>query len=63
MFVPPSPLSPAHSVSLAHADSFLNVTKNVAEKELSKAYRKRSLELQCVAAILEGGREGEGQAN
>lgn len=31
---------------LAIADSFLNITKAATEKELSKAYRKRSLELQ-----------------
>lgn len=30
------------------ADSFLNITKAASEKEVSKAYRKRSLELQCV---------------
>lgn len=34
--------------SLGSTDSFLNTTKSADEKALSKAYRKRSLELQCV---------------
>lgn len=32
----------------APTDSFLNVTKSATEKDISKSYRKRSLELQCV---------------
>lgn len=44
---PPTTNHPiADSLSSPRADTFLNVTKSVTEKELSKAYRKRSLELQ-----------------
>lgn len=35
-----------------HTDSFLNTTKGASDADLSKAYRKRSLELQSVCMLI-----------
>lgn len=39
-----------YSCGPSYLDSFLNITKAATESELSRAYRKRSLELQSVLA-------------